>query len=711
MSYEIVGKVVEPKSGRGVRDVVVAAFDKDPLFDDFLGEVLTGPAGDFRLVYEESKFKSLFDRRPDLYVKLKTLGGQELLDTKGATRFNATNHEEFQLELPADLLEKAGLVTSDDDAFAPVTRETLTTLTCLTGKEDDDLVKQIRNDLDGAASVLEMFKGYMNELRGSFDNDALPFRKMARLFELGATPDTMPGHHYGVAPGLRTGDLTGVAAEIANVMGFIWGSVIGESTPWVGKTMVPMTDADRQDTVGDSVPKGVPVFRGINPFNIIEHAPINIGLNEVLTFMWHLKTASEAEHLRYGYERNGGFFAGHRAHSFYGGTPREVFRLNYRHHALGNHFPLMYLVDELVEIASGLYLGQVLFATDNLFERFDPAAPAARYHYQHFGYFLLMREWWHPEAKRLFPQLDIPDAAVDTRVVGNLPKPVARPKLTTLTLAADGDGNVDKKVLAQVKQDLAQAGTVIDLMKSYSAALRQEMDAKSPVFAKLGALYNAGIGPDKVEGFYRGALVSWDVAGLLALTRVNSVSIAWEIVRKFSPWTGKKFEPIERPRLAEVTDGFEKGEVPTFYCANTVVFRTAKERFVHTLERALDIPLDPATPEEKRQYGYDGKTFFFIGRQYPSINSANGGKKVFQFNYRWKALKNPIPDRFCIDEIVQIAEGLYLGQLFYSMDWLKPWDPKTPIADYKYGLFAYFLLMDEEWHARRLKIGYDLDNT
>jgi hypothetical protein len=84
---------------------------------------------------------------------------------------------------------------------------------------------------------------------------------------------------------------------------------------------------------------------------------------------------------------------------------------------------------------------------------------------------------------------------------------------------------------------------------------------------------------------------------------------------------------------------------------------------------------------------------------------------VFQFNYRWKALHNPVPDCFCIDEIVQIADGLYLGQLSYAMDWLEPWNPSTDIAKYKYGLFAYFLLMDEEWHARRLKIGYDLENT
>jgi hypothetical protein len=711
MNYELFGTVVEPRSGRGIPGVVIAAFDKDPVFDDFLGEVLSSPTGEFHLVYSEQKFKSVFDRKPDLYVKVKTLDGRELLSTKGATRFNASEKEEFHLELAADVLAKAGLVTSDPQALTPVSRETLTTFTCLAGVDDDDLIKQIKNDVSGAASILEVFKTYMAELKGSFNNDALPFRKMARLFELGATPDRMPGHHYGIAPGLRTGDLTGVAADYGNAMGFIWGSVIGDATPWVGKTMTAMTAEDRASVIGDSLPNDVPVFRGINHFRAIEHAPLNIALTDVLTFMWHLKDASEAERLHYGYDRNGGHFAGHRARSFYAGTPRDVFRLNYRNHALGNHWPLMYLVDELVEIASGLYLGQVMFATDHLLERFDPNAPAERYRYQHFGYFLLFREWWHPEAKRLFPHLDIPDADITTQTVGDVPRSTLRPKFTTLTLAPPGDGNVDAAALAEVKADLTQAGTVIDLLKSYSNALQQELDTKSPVFGKLQALFNAGIGPARMEGFFRGALVSWQVDGLLAAARVNGIEVAWQAARHFSPWTGKRFDPVDKARLATLTDGWEKAEVETFYCANTLVFRTAKQRFVRAVAEAAHAPLEDATPEERRLYGYDAKTFFFIGKQAPSIYPPNAGKKVFQFNYRWKALHNPVPDRFCIDEIVQIAEGLYLGQVFYSMNWLEPWNPATEIAKYKYGLFEYFLIMDEEWHARRLKIGYDLENT
>jgi hypothetical protein len=494
-------------------------------------------------------------------------------------------------------------------------------------------------------------------------------------------------------------------------MGFIWGKVVGDITPWVGKTFTPMSGSDRKAVLGAEVPAVVPVFRGINHFNVLERAPVNVALNSVLEFMWGLEDAPLAERLRYGYDKKGGHFASHRARSIHPSTPREVFRLNYRYPGLDNAWPLKYLIDEVVEIGEGLHLGQVLFATDHLLEKYDPLAEHERYRYQHFGYFLMFGEAWVPEARRLFPYLELPEVAAGTRVVGAPPKPKDKPKFRTLTLAPPGDGNVDQKLLAEVKADLAQTGSVIRLLKAYSETLERELDTKSPVFAKLGALFNAGIGPKEMHGFYRGALVAWQSQGLLALGNANSVETAWLLGRQFSPWTGKRFDPVDKKRLAELTDGYEKGEVPTFLCSNAVVFRTAKEQFVGKLTRALDLWVEDATPEEKRLYGFDAKTFFFICKQAPSIFPANRDKKVFQLNYRWKALRNPIPDRYCIDEIVQIAEGLYLGQVFYATNWLEPYNPNTDRSKYKYDLFEYFVVMDEEWHQERLKIGYDLVNV
>jgi hypothetical protein len=595
--------------------------------------------------------------------------------------------------------------------------KTLTTLTCLDEADpNDELVKEIKADLAVASSILEMMKDYMALLQGNLDNNAPPFLKMAKLFDLGKTFDSLDGHYYGVAPGLRTGDLHGVAAEFGNLLGLIWGSVIVGVCPWAGKSYTAMTDADRTQIVGTTVPNEIKVLRGINHFNRIEHAPVNLAATTLLTFMWHLEKATDEELAKYGYELKGGHFAAHRAPSLYPGTPREVFRLNYRPHALGNFPPLTYLVDEMVQIASGLYLGQVLFATDHLLERFDPAADPSRYHYQHFGYFLLFEPEWNADAQRLFPFLEIPDAAIPAEVGAlEMPAPavISGDKFSTLTLADSPDGDVDPAKLKEVREDIQSSGDIMRMLKSYSDVLMKEHRTVSPVFDKLHTLFNAGISPQTMDGFHRGALVSWQSQGLLAPFHENTINVAWQASRFFSPWTGKKFNRIDEAELAKWTEGGEPmGADPAYNCSNTVVFRSLKQKFTRDVMKLAGVRIEDATPEEYEKYGYDAHTFFFIGRpNKPSMLPENKGKKIYQFNYRWHPLKNIPPDCFCIDEITQIADGLYLGLLIYATDWLKPWNPNTPIEEYKYRLFGYFLLMDEEWHERRLRIGFDLSNT
>jgi hypothetical protein len=712
MQYVISGRVADERA-QGVPGLFVSAFDKDLLFDEALGQVMTDAGGNFLITYEQGKFAALFEGAPDIYLTVKTPSGMALYTTDSAVRFNAQPHEVFQIQISSDILSAAGLRSAEPRTT--ISRESLATLTCLAGADPNDpLVNEIKGDLAAAASILEMMKDYMTHIEGNLDNNAPPFRKMAKLFELGKTFDELSGHYYGVAPGLRTGDLHGIAAEYGNLLGYIWGSVVVGVCPWNGKSYTLMTAGDRAQVVGATVPDDVKVLRGINHFNKIEHAPINIAATSLLTFMWHLQKAPAAEHAKYGYELNGGHFAAHRARSVYPGTPREVFRLSYRHHALGNSPPLTYLIDELVVIAEGLYLGQVLFATDHLLERYDPQADHARYHYQHFGYFLLFEPEWNVEAKRLFPFLEMPEAAVTTQIAG----PAAlsggtADKFTTLTLAAVPDGDVDVAKLNEVRNDISAAGDIMRALKSYSDSLTKEHKTVSPVFDKLHALFNAGIAPQTMNGYYRGALISWQSQGLLAAFQQNTINIAWQASRFFSPWTGKKFNRIDEAELAKWTEGSEPmGNDPAYNCSNTVVFHTAKEKFIKSLTKLAGVRTEQATPEEHQLYGYDAHTFFFIGRPNKgSMLAENQGKKVYQFNYRWKPLNNIPPDCFCIDEIAQIADGLYLGLLIYATDWLKPWNPNTPNEEYKYRLFGYFLLMDDEWHQRRLRIGFDLANT
>ena len=594
---------------------------------------------------------------------------------------------------------------------------TLKTLTCLSGADpNDEVVQEIKADLEVASSVLEMMKDYMALLRDNFNNDAPPFRKFAKLFELGATFDSLDGHYYGICPGLRTGDLQGTAAEFGNLLGFIWSSAIVGHCPWAGKSYSPMSDEDRARIIGDTVPADVQVVRGINHFNRIEGAPVNVATVALLNFIWHLTKATDGEKQQYGYDYKGGNLAAYRAQSIYPGTPREVFRLNYRYTGLGNYPPLTFLIDEMVQIGDGLFLGQAIFATAKWLDQFDPHADPAEYHYENFGYFLLFEPFWNAEAKRLFPFLEMPTAAVPAEVpsVSTPPAaPAAAPdKFSTLTMADPVDGDVDPAQLDAVRADIQTSGDILRTLKSYSDTLSAEHKTDSPIFDKLHTLFNAGIAPQTMDGFYRGALISWQSQGLLALFKENTIGVVWQAGRFFSPWTGKDFHQIDEAELARWTEGGEQmGSDPAYNCSNTVVWRTMKQKFTREVSKLAGVRIEDATPEEKQKYGYDAHTFFFIGRPNKvSMLPENKGKKIYQFNYRWKPLRNIPPDCFCIDEIAQIAKGLYLGQLIYATDWLKPWDPTTPIEEYKYRLFGFFLLMDEEWHQRRLRIGFDLQD-
>lgn len=94
----------------------------------------------------------------------------------------------------------------------------------------------------------------------------------------------------------------------------------------------------------------------------------------------------------------------------------------------------------------------------------------------------------------------------------------------------------------------------------------------------------------------------------------------------------------------------------------------------------------------------------------PMNNHGENKKKVFQFHYRFPMIGGPAPIGFCLDEIVEIADGLYLGQLIYSTALNVPFHSSVDPTTYKYQLFGYFLLLDDAWQYHRLAIGLDTIN-
>jgi hypothetical protein len=591
------------------------------------------------------------------------------------------------------------------------------TLTCLEGKSGQDpLLDEIQRDVE-SSSVLQAMMGYINQLEGKLDNNARPYQKLARLFMAGFTPGRVEGHHDGEAIGLRTGDEQGLLASYGNFLGYVWGTVVGPVAPWVGKSFSPV-DATTLRNYTDGFEKGeTPTYLGINHFEEMKQSVAMLLGYPILVFWMGLKDAPQQEHELYGYEKNGGLFIARQAASVYPGTVRQVFQLNYRWHNLGNLPPVSYLIDEIVTIGDGVYLGQLLFATKGVLHRYDPGVPAAECDYQHFGYFLLMDDSWAGETRRVFK--NIKPGLITSQVPAPPPPPSSvvastgalSPKFTTLTFAKPVEGACDDTVLAQIQQDMKGHETILDVLKTYSDELMRNYDNRSPSFLKLHELFNRAIGPDEVTGFLHGALVTFHTEGFYRFFNLNTLNVGWMLGRLFTPWTGKTFEPITPDRLKDYTGGAEVGSVPTFWGTNTLSFKTARQRFIKDVMKVAGVWTEDVPPEESNRYRYDLKSFFFIARKGVSINEENKGKKVFLFNYRWPKLRTSPPDNFCIDELVKIADGLYLGQLIYATELLQPYDSNKDPSAYKYRLFGYFLLMDDDWQKRRLSIGLDPYNV
>ena len=93
----------------------------------------------------------------------------------------------------------------------------------------------------------------------------------------------------------------------------------------------------------------------------------------------------------------------------------------------------------------------------------------------------------------------------------------------------------------------------------------------------------------------------------------------------------------------------------------------------------------------------------------PMNNNGGNKKRVFQFHYRYPMIGGPAPIGTCLDELVEIAEGLFLGQLIYSTAPQIPFHTSVDASEYKYQLFGYFMLLDNTWERHRQAIGFDVD--
>lgn len=84
---------------QGVSGLLVSLYDKDLLFDDVLGTTTTGEGGYFRMLYRTEAFRKLFERKPDLYLKILDQNGETLFTSKREIRSQAGRREVFNIDL------------------------------------------------------------------------------------------------------------------------------------------------------------------------------------------------------------------------------------------------------------------------------------------------------------------------------------------------------------------------------------------------------------------------------------------------------------------------------------------------------------------------------------------------------------------------------------------------------------------------------------
>jgi hypothetical protein len=82
----------------------VRGFDKDLMSDDYLGSATTDPDGRYEIRFAAEAFRDVFERHPDLYVRVFDASGRPLVSTEGSVRWDAGRSEQLDVEVPGALL-------------------------------------------------------------------------------------------------------------------------------------------------------------------------------------------------------------------------------------------------------------------------------------------------------------------------------------------------------------------------------------------------------------------------------------------------------------------------------------------------------------------------------------------------------------------------------------------------------------------------------
>jgi hypothetical protein len=99
--FRVEGVVREQETGRPLTGLLVCAYDKDVIQDDYLGGAETDANGCFEIRFTDADFKDAMESRPDLYLCVFAPGVREPVhDTSFVIRRNAGEEEYYDIEIP-----------------------------------------------------------------------------------------------------------------------------------------------------------------------------------------------------------------------------------------------------------------------------------------------------------------------------------------------------------------------------------------------------------------------------------------------------------------------------------------------------------------------------------------------------------------------------------------------------------------------------------
>lgn len=573
--------------------------------------------------------------------------------------------------------------------------------------QDDPLLKEIlEEDLKGLQSPLELLSFYTKALNRGTSHGKIG-HKLDKLFSCGRIPQDMKGYYHGITISLKTGlDIYSVLEEIRGKLGVgkeidiiqvLYGRVLSDTSPWAGKTFKRVESDVLSELKGRHQENRGPAYLGLNSFRKDQTNIVNNVANFLLPMIIDMKAVPKPDKKQRSWiQSTGGFFIAQQSGSIDPVNPgKEVLALNYRWDGLSNRLPNRLLIDEIVEIAEGLFLGKLFYATapQHLFAKYDPDVKQEDYKYRGFGYFMLMDDTWLQEKNRLFPK--------SAYTLGN----DLHGKYTTFSF-------IDSHEAKAIQRKMNDHPTILHYLQDIYEGIQKGPASKDLYFDELHKIFMCGKRPDGINGFFHGGVLTFNNAGLLKKLERIVLNDIYPAVRPFSPWSGKTFTLTTEERLKKYIGGdarYYEGVKPIILGTNTyrkeLDLSLPVTAFVEHLDKIGMVVEYPNEAEKRREIHV--KSFYFIAANGTSFNPSNRGKEVLQFNYRWPGLHTMPPDHLCFDELVEIAEGLYLGQLLYSTRPDIPYDPKTDPSVYQYENFGYFMLMDDDWRAIKEFILFD----